>query len=90
MNAILSDDLARAVEAHGDLPLRIVNPVTGKHYIVLSEDLYERLKPLFEHIPLSAAEMQFQLKQVGARAGWDEPEMDGYDEYDQHIRRRDS
>jgi hypothetical protein len=90
MNAILTDELARAVEAQGDLPLRAVNPATGKHYIVVSEDLYERLKPLFEHVPLSAVEQQFQLKQVGTRAGWDEPKMDAYDDYDQHHSPRNS
>jgi hypothetical protein len=87
MNAILTDELARAVEAQGEIPLRAVNPTTGKHYVVVTEELYERLKPLFEPEPLSAAERQFQLKQAGARAGWDEPAMDAYDDYDIHQPR---
>lgn len=88
MNAILSDELARAIDAQGDLPLRAMSPTTGKQYVVVSEELYERLKPLFENVPISSAEQQFLLGRVGIRAGWDEPNMDAYDDYDQMKSRQ--
>jgi hypothetical protein len=84
MSPILTDDLVSALEAHGNAPLKTVHPVTGKVYFLVSEERYERLKPLFEDDPLTLEEQRFQLREAGRRAGWDEPAMDAYDEYDQH------
>jgi len=76
--------LAHALDKHGDVPLRTVHPVTGKVFVLVSEDRYEQLKPLFEHDPLSREEQQILLREAGRRAGWDEPAMDAYVDYDQH------
>ena len=84
MSPKLTDELARALDAHGDVPLRTVHPVTGKIFFLISEDRYAHLKPLFEHDPPSRAEQQFQLREAGRRAKWDEPAMDAYDHYDEH------
>ena len=79
-----SDDFAKALDQQGDVPLQAVHPVTGKVFFLVSEEQYRRLKPLFEEEPLSAEEQRFQLQEMGKRAGWDEPAMDAYDQYDQH------
>jgi hypothetical protein len=82
MSSILSDELARALDEQAGSPLRTVHPVTGKVFFIVSEDRYERLKPLFEHDPLSREEQEFHLREAGRRAGWDDPAMDAYDHYD--------
>jgi hypothetical protein len=84
MRPMLTDELARALDAQGGAPLCAVHPVTGKVFVVVSEESYSRLKPLFEPEPLSIEEKQFQLQQAGQRAGWDDPKMDAYDNYDEH------
>lgn len=84
MSPKLTDDLAQALDAQGDTPLRTLHPVTGKAVFLVKEDLYDRLKPLFESDPPSREEQQFVLREVGRRAGWDEPAMDDYDRYDDH------
>lgn len=84
MSPKLNDDLVSALDAQGNVPLKTVHPVTGKFYFLVSEERYERLKPLFEDDPLTLEEQRFQLRETGRRAGWDEPAMDAYDEYDQH------
>lgn len=80
----LSDDLAEALEEHGETPLRAIHPVTNKVYFLVSEESYDRLKPLFENDPLSLSEQSKLIEQAGKRAGWDVPEMDAYDRYDEH------
>lgn len=84
MSAKLNDDLVSALAAQGNAPLKAVHPVTGKFYFLVSEERYERLKPLFEDDPLTLEEQRFQLREAGRRAGWDEPAMDAYDKYDEH------
>jgi hypothetical protein len=84
MSVTLNDDLARAIDAQGDVPLRAIHPQTGKAFFLLSEEQYQRLKPLFEIDPLSREEQQILLRHAGRRAGWDDPEMEAYDHYDEN------
>ncbi len=84
MSPTLTDDLARALDAQGDTPLRTIHPVTGKAFLLVSEERFERLRPLFEIDPPSLEEQRFRLREAGQRAGWDDPAMDAYDRYDEH------
>ena len=84
MAAQLSDELRREIERHGDQPIEVVDPTTNKVYLLIAREHYERLKPLFEDEPLSELEQRELLRQAGRRAGWDDPEMDAYDRYDEH------
>ncbi len=83
MSPKLTSDLARALDAQGDTPLRTVHPVTGKVYILVSEESFARLRPLVEDDPQTPQEQQFHLQEAGRRAGWDDPAMDAYDKYDE-------
>ena len=88
MAPILTNDLAHALDAQGNAPLRTVHPVTGKAFFLVSEDFYERMRPLFENVPMSLDEQRFHLSEAGRRAGWDEPAMDVYDDYDEQRSRK--
>ena len=50
--------------------------------MLVRAEVYERFKSLFEEDPVTEQERLFQLQQFGKRAGWDDPEMDIYDELD--------
>ncbi len=84
MAAQLSDDLRRELEQHGDRPVEVVDPATQKVYLLVPREQYERLRPLFEEEPISALEQRELVRRAGRRAGWDDPEMDAYDHYDEH------
>ena len=83
MTFTLTDDVLNAIDASGDQPVKLVHPVTKRVYLLVSEDRYERLKPLFEDVPMTHEEQRFLLQQAGKRADWDAPEMDAYDHYDE-------
>lgn len=61
---------------------RVFDPVKRCSYALVPAVVYERLKPLFEEDPPIAAERASQLREFGRRAGWDDPEMDVYNELD--------
>jgi hypothetical protein len=84
MTVTLSNELADALAEQGDIPLRTVNPATHEVYFLVSEDRYERLKPLFEDDPMSLSEQRKLIEHAGERAEWDAPEMDAYDRYDEN------
>ena len=66
----------------GDLPVRVSDPARSATFVLVRADVYERFKSLFEEDPATEQERLFQLQQFGKRAGWDDPEMDVYDELD--------
>jgi hypothetical protein len=80
----VSEDQQNALDAQPDIPLRIVDPRTNTTYVLLPLQRYEKIKALFEEDPMSDAEKRLQLAESARRAGWDDPEMDVYDNYDAH------
>ena len=63
----------------GAEPPRAIDPATGTTYVLVREDLYERMRDLLVPDKLTREEQQALLRAAGKRAGWDDPEMDIYD-----------
>jgi hypothetical protein len=78
----LTPELRQALRDAGDEPVAVLDPQTHERYILLRAEAYERLQVLFEHGSLSKGEQQSLLGQAGKRAGWDDPEMDIYNQLD--------
>ncbi len=78
----LSPELQKAILASGDQPVDLLDPQTHQRYVLLRAEAYERLQLLLEHNPLSQEEQRCLLGMAGKRAGWDDPEMDVYNDLD--------
>jgi hypothetical protein len=61
-----------------DVP-RVVEPQTRKTYILVAEDVYERLQALLVPDRVPIPEQRALLHSAGLRAGWDDLAMDIYD-----------
>lgn len=62
-------------------PVRIEAPEIGSDCFVVRADVFERIKRCFyDDVPLTADEKTRLLLEAGLRAGWDDPEMDVYNE----------
>ncbi len=70
----------------GEVPVRVMVPEQSRAFVLVQADVYERLKSLFEADPVTEHERRFQLQAFGKRAGWDDPEMDIYDDLDPRSR----
>ncbi len=79
---MLSPELRQAVLDSGDQPLDLLDPQTHERYVLLRAEAYERLYLLLEQKPLSKDEQRDLLGMAGRRAGWDDPEMDVYNDLD--------
>jgi hypothetical protein len=80
----LTPELRKAIEEAGDQPVPVIDPETQRRYVLLREEIYERLHSLFEAGPLSKDEQRYLLEQAAKRAGWDDPEMDVYNDLRPH------
>ena len=79
---LLTKAQQQEVRAAGKVPARLIDPDTSDEYVVIPVALFERFRSLVSDDPLSAAEEDWQLREAGALAGWDDPEMDVYDQLD--------
>lgn len=57
---------------------RVIDPETRTRYVLVKEDVYERLQALLVPDRLTIPEQQAALFAAGLRAGWDDPEIDVY------------
>ncbi|HJT33534.1 MAG TPA: hypothetical protein VJ783_15930 [Pirellulales bacterium] len=78
----LTEDQWSQVGRLGEAPIHVCDPAQTASYVLLRAEVYERFKALFEDDPVTDQERLFQLRQFGQRAGWDDPEMDVYDDLD--------
>ena len=80
MSVELSQDQSRAIDVTGT-PLEMVDPRTGSVYILVRQDSFARVRTLVED---DLAETYPAQIESAMRAGWDDPAMDEYNDYDQH------
>jgi bifunctional DNA-binding transcriptional regulator/antitoxin component of YhaV-PrlF toxin-antitoxin module len=83
MTAKLPDELRTVVSAHPGETLELIDEQTHLAYVLVPADEFQRLK-------LSAADElgDTYAAQVESamQAGWDDPRMDEYNDYDAHRR----
>lgn len=72
-----------AVTHGAEHPPRLVDPVTHTKYVLLREDIYDRVKQMV--VPQDDSfvqELLPQVMEVFGRDGWDDPSMDIYNDLD--------
>jgi len=76
-------ELQQAVRASHGRPLRLTDPETLAEYVLLQAAIYDQLHGLLDHdTSLTPVERRAVFIQAGLRAGWDDPEMDIYNDLD--------
>jgi hypothetical protein len=86
MTLELADDLRQAIAAHGGTPIYLVDSASCEGYVLLRVSQFEKLKALSEEDSerFDPAMMYPFIEQSFGRAGWDAPEMDDYNAYDEN------
>jgi len=80
MTTTFTPEMRKALDEAGGQPLEIIDPETYQRYVLLKADVFDRIHLLLQGGPLSKEEQRFLLEQAGHRAGWDDPEMNIYDD----------
>lgn len=76
-------DIQEAVHASEDHPIRLTDPETNAQYVLLPAEVYDQIQELFyDHSLLTRDEKRALMLKAGLRAGWDDPEMDVYNDLD--------
>lgn len=82
MSIELSNDQRLAVDTAGT-PLKMVDPRTGSVYVLVDETAFRQLQSTFSDDLADSYRAQIES---AMKAGWDDPVMDEYNDYDQHRK----
>jgi hypothetical protein len=67
----------------------ITDPQTAQTYVLMPKEVYERLRNLvYDDSDWTPEEQLGLLAQSGKTAGWDDPAMDVYDNYDENRKKQ--
>ena len=76
-------ELRQAVQESENNLIRLIDPETNAEYVVLSADKFTQMQANFyDDSPLTEEEQSALLVELGLSMGWDDPEMDVYNELD--------
>ena len=85
MSPKVIDDLRQAIDEQGGAPVYVVDAATNAIYVLLRAEQYETLRALsVEDDEVDPRELYPLTAKTAAAAGWDDPEMDIYNDYDAH------
>ena len=78
----LSKEIQEAVQKSEGNLIRLINPETNVEYVVLPAETFEQMRNgvYYDDSPLTEEEQNALLVEFGLRAGWNDPEMDVYND----------
>jgi hypothetical protein len=82
---LTSEQLHLLQESQGN-PVPVVDAASQKLYFIISAEQLETVRAVMECGEFQPAELYPLIAKSAAAAGWDLPDMDEYDNYDEHRR----
>lgn len=84
MTPALSEQQRAALAAEGGAPVAVVDERTKQVYYLVPADQFEQLRALLSGDELDPRELYPLIAKTATDAGWHDPLMDAYDNYDEH------
>jgi hypothetical protein len=82
MTVSLTHEIRQALTEHPDELLELVDDASRARYVLIPAEQFDRFKALLMVDNLEISESYEAQNEALARAGWDDPEMDIYNDYD--------
>lgn len=86
MSVSLTPEQLQALAAQRGEPLELVDDLSHAKYVLLPADQFERVKALLSADEFDLRSTYLAQEQALASAGWDDPELDDYNDYDAHHK----
>lgn len=84
MTLTLTAEQQQALFAEPNQPLQLVDDKGTRTWYVISAEQYQAMQSVFSETEFRPEELAPLIAQAAADAGWADPLMDGYDNYDEH------
>lgn len=86
MNPRISEEQRLALNSCPGQPVTVEDELTRTKYVLLPLDLFQRVQSLIRDEAFDVTDAYAAQSLVAGAAGWDDPEMDLYNDYDAHRR----
>jgi hypothetical protein len=86
MNIELTEAQSKALDEADSTPARVTDPRTRKTYVLLRLDVFDRIKEIFPEDDYVLADTYRAQVDAAMTAGWSDPAMDDYNNYDLHRK----
>jgi hypothetical protein len=84
MSVSLSLEQRQALADHPGEPVELFDEVSHARYVLVPAEHFERIKALLTNEEFDVRESYVAQSDALAAAGWDDPELDAYNDYDTH------
>ena len=81
MSTKLTTEQHAELEQHGNKPMPVLDPVNQKVYFLVSGEMYEKVRALFDEDPFDIRET-YPAQEAALAKVWDDPALDVYNDYD--------
>ena len=82
MTPVITDQMRQALDAERGQPVKVIDEKSTQVYYVISAEQFEAVRALFPEGEFSPRELYPLISKTAAEAGWTNPDMDVYDNYD--------
>ena len=86
MTPVLTEQIRQALDAERGQPVKIVDEQTSRIYYVITAEQFETVRALFAEGDFDPREIYPLISKTAGEAGWNDPAMDVYDNYDEHRK----
>jgi hypothetical protein len=86
MSITLSAEQRQAIADHPGEPVELIDAVSQARFVLLPAEQFERIKALLSTDEFDVRETYAAQTAALAAAGWDDPELDIYNDYDVHRK----
>ena len=86
MSVSLTPEQLQALAAQPGEPLELVDDLSHARYVLLPAEQFDRVKALLSADDFEIAETYIAQEQALTTAGWNDPELDEYNDYDAHRK----
>ena len=84
MTPKISEEQRQAIAAHKGQPVYVVDTELHTNYVLLPAEAWQKIRGLLGDDEFSAVDASKVQSAVAGNSGWDDPEMNVYDDYDAH------
>jgi hypothetical protein len=84
MVPILTEQMRKALAAENGQPIKLVDDQTKQLYYVITAEQFDAVRALIAEGDSDPRELYPLIAKTAAEAGWDDPAMDEYNDYDAH------
>jgi hypothetical protein len=87
MTPKLTDEMRQALESTKGRPVNVKDEQTQQEYILMPLSVYQRLSVLLGDDQFDVTDAYAAQSTAAGATGWDDPEMDIYDQWDFEARK---